>query len=272
MTDNTVHIVEVGARDGLQNAPIVLSTSQKTAFLEKLLDLGFEDIEAGSFVRADRIPSMADTPAIADHFKEQNNRLWYLVPNLKGLESALSHGVTQLAFFTAASDDFNQKNIGMTSQKSVSVIRECVNQLKSLGHTFAPSFTDKSSKGLKLRLYISTVIGCPYSGKIAPDKTIALLDELMPLGFSQVSLGDTIGVGTPSAWKALLGRMDKSLLRDNKTALHCHDTYGTALASVMEGLNQGIRTFDASIGGLGGCPFAPGATGNLATEDLLYLL
>lgn len=269
-----VSIVEVGPRDGLQNVKESLSVEQKIALIQYLLDHGFIDIEAGSFVRPDKVPQMAHSDQIADHFAGQHDKLWYLVPNLKGLENALTHKVTQLAFFTAASETFNQKNIGMGIKESLQVIRDSINFLKESGYQFITGWENKPSmeKKLKLRLYVSTVISSPYEGKVKPDSTLKIMEELLPLGFSQVSLGDTIGVGVPNDWKALLAKIPSSYFKKNQIAMHCHDTYGTALSCVEFGLEQGVRTFDASIGGLGGCPFAPGATGNLATEDLLYFL
>lgn len=271
---NQAYIVEVGPRDGLQNIKDLLTFEQKQKFISYLLDKGFTDIEAGSFVRPDKVPAMADTAELADHFTLQKNKLWYLVPNLKGLEEALKHGVTQLAFFTATSETFNQKNIGMSVAKSVDGIKACVKHLQDKGYSFLPSWNNKPTapQELKLRLYISTVIACPYDGKMKPEATVSLMNQLLPLGFAQVSLGDTIGVGVPQNWSELLQLMDPTLISQNRLALHCHDTSKTALACVAKGLEMGIRTFDSSIGGLGGCPFAPGAKGNLATEDLLGFL
>lgn len=270
----SISIVEVGPRDGLQNVKEHLSFDQKKSLIQTLLNAGFTDVEAGSFVRADKIPAMADSPQIADHFKNERANLWYLAPNLKGLQAALTHPVSQIAFFTAASEGFNQKNIGMSVAKGVEVIRECVTYLKDQGYQFVSDWNQKPSqeKELKLRLYVSTVIACPYDGRIAPKATADIIDALMPLGFAQVSLGDTIGVGVPKDWKDLFKALDPQLAAQNQVALHCHDTCGTAISCIGAGLDLGVRTFDASIGGLGGCPFAPGATGNVATEDVLYFL
>ncbi|MDO8519091.1 MAG: hydroxymethylglutaryl-CoA lyase [Deltaproteobacteria bacterium] len=251
-------IVEVGPRDGLQNIKNHPSFDQKRKLIQDLLDCGFSQIEAGSFVRPDKVPSMADTPQIADHFKKEKNRLWYLVPNLKGCEAALAHGVVNLAFFTAASETFNQKNIGMSTEASLAEIKKSLQFL--------------AENKVNLRLYISTVISCPYEGKIKPEASIKIMEELMPLGFSQVSLGDTIGVGTPDDWKNFMDALDPAHLKGDRAAMHCHDTYGRALSCIDVGLDRGIRTFDSSVGGLGGCPFAPGAPGNLATESLAAFL
>lgn len=269
-----INIVEVGPRDGLQNVTTLLSLDQKKNFIGYLLNKGFEDIEAGSFVRADKIPPMADSDQIALHFKNENSKLWYLAPNQKGLEKALECGVRQLAFFTAVSETFNQKNIGMSCEKSFETIEASLGFLKDKNYNFITDWAKKpqGEKDVKIRLYISTVIGCPYEGPIKPQKTIEALNRFLPQPIAQFSLGDTIGVGVPKNWKELLNLVPKNLISNDKIAMHCHDTYSTSLACVAEGLNLGINTFDSSIGGLGGCPYAKGATGNLATEDLLYFL
>lgn len=274
MKKDLIDIIEVGPRDGLQNVSSTLSLEQKINLIQYLLDAGIQNMEAGSFVRADRIPSMAGSDQIALHFKGENHKLWYLAPNLKGLETALSNGVKQIALFTATSETFNQKNIGLTVAQSTKVIADCVLHLKNNGFKLITNWqqTPQADNEIKLRLYISTVMGCPYEGAQKPEATINLIEQLFPLGFSQISLGDTIGVGTPSKWNALLTLIDPALIKQKAIALHCHDTYGTALTCVANGLNIGITSFDASIGGLGGCPYAAGATGNLATEDLIYFL
>lgn len=271
---NQISIMEVGPRDGLQNVSDILTLNQKIALIQYLMDRGFTHIEAGSFVRADKIPAMANTDQIADHFVSSHDKLWYLVPNLKGLQLALEHKATQLAFFTASSQTFNKKNIGMTIQESCETIHECIEYLRDKNYHIINQWSQKPTdkNHLKLRLYISMVISCPYEGSIKPQQTIDIMDELMHLGFSQVSLGDTIGVGTPQDWKLLLQEIGPSMIKNNQIAMHCHNTYGKALTCVGEGLELGIRSFDSSIGGLGGCPFAKGAPGNLATEDLIDFL
>ncbi len=271
-----ISIMEVGPRDGLQNVPELLTVDQKKGLIRFLLDQGLPDIEGGAFVRADKVPQMADTDQIAKHF-ESASPLWYLVPNLKGLETALSLQVRQIAFFTATSDQFNQKNIGMNTQESIDNISACIQFIKSKGYHVETDWEKPvlDSKKIKLRLYISTVIVSPYEGAISPSQTTKIINALLPLGISQVSLGDTIGVGVPADWKKLLREIDlfdSSLISKNRIAMHCHNTYGTALACAALGLEWGVQTFDSSVGGLGGCPFAPGASGNLATEDLIYFL
>lgn len=271
---DSVAIIEVGPRDGLQNVSSVLSPEQKTALIRKLISKGLNSIEAGSFVRPDRVPSMAGTDEIALSLKDNSQKLWYLVPNLIGLKRALECKVTQIAFFTAASSTFNQKNTGMSTTQSLDTIKECVEYIRDMNYHVINHWDQqvKSQHEIKLRLYISTVIGCPYEGRVNPKMTADIMEESEHLGFAQISLGDTTGVGVPRDWKRLFAALDEKHFAHNKLALHCHDTYGTALACVAEGLAQGISAFDSSIGGLGGCPFAPGATGNLATEDLVYFL
>jgi hydroxymethylglutaryl-CoA lyase len=275
MTKEKVDIIEVGPRDGLQSIKEILPISNKKNLIRHLIQCGFEHIEAGSFVRFDKVPAMSGSDEIANELKEyNNNQLWYLAPNLKGLQSALNHGVSQIALFTAVSESFNQKNIGMSVEKSLSVIKSCLDYLKENQYEVITNWNQKptEAKQIKLRLYISTVIACPYEGFLDPELTSDLLSKIDLDQFCQTSLGDTIGQGTPLTWRKLLQEIDPKLIKENKIAMHCHNTYGMAIASIYEGLNQGVRSFDSSIGGLGGCPFAPGATGNVATEDLIYLL
>lgn len=269
-----IDIVEVGPRDGLQNVKEILSVEQKKSFIQDLLNCGFEYIEAGSFVRPDFVPAMSGSDEIAKSFSHENQKLWYLAPNLKGLIKALELGVQQIALFTASSETFNQKNIGMTVEKSLSVIQSCIDYLHEKNYEIITDWNQSVQKKnqIKLRLYISTVIACPYEGYLDPKLTLDIIDKTQDLGFAQYSLGDTIGRGVPKNWSSLLSQISKNLKAENKIALHCHNTYGTALTCVHEGLNHGITTFDSSLGGLGGCPFAKGATGNLATEDLVYFL
>lgn len=272
--DKNISLVEVGPRDGLQNTSQILTFGQHLKLIRALFSSGLSEIEGGSFVKPDRVPSMAHTKDIATYFKGENTSLWYLVPNQKGLRQALEQGVQKIALFTAASKTFNEKNIGMTLNESLKVIRSCFADLKTEGYSFLPHWADSSfdEKKVKIRLYISTVISCPYQGPMDPSATLSILEKLEDLPIAQYSLGDTLGVGTPKSWQSLLSLLPQTYLNLNRIAMHCHDTYGCALASIAEGLNYGITTFDSSIGGLGGCPYAPGATGNLATEDLVYFL
>lgn len=273
-----IEVVEVGPRDGLQNLNTVLTLDQRIQLIESLAGIGFCHIEGGSFVRPDLLPQMAQSGQVSEYFSpaltkaEQN--FWFLVPNQKGLEIALASGCRAIAFFTATSELFNQKNIRMSVPDSLNRIRAMIETLKEREFEFL-KFSDPFGAGqpkqLKLRLYISTVISCPYEGYQDPRRTAGIIEWMQQQNIyqtlAQISLGDTIGIGTPKLWRLVLAGLEK----DN-IAMHCHNTYGTAIASVYEGLCQGVTVFDSSIGGLGGCPYAKGATGNLATEDLLFFL
>jgi hydroxymethylglutaryl-CoA lyase len=253
-----VRVVEVGGRDGLQNEAHVVPTDAKIDFLERLGAAGLTTIEVGSFVRPDRIPQLTDTAEVFKRLtKRPGVRYVALVPNEKGLERALETGVRDIAIFTAASDTFNRKNINMSVDESIAVQRPVVERAKR--------------EGLWVRGYVSTVFGCPYEGKVAPERVRDLCVTLQDMGVDEISLGDTIGVGTPRQVESVVGllleRIPVGIL-----ALHLHDTRGTALANVLAGLGAGIAIYDSSAGGLGGCPYAPGASGNLSTEDLLYML
>jgi len=253
-----VRVVEVGGRDGLQNEAHVLPTDAKIDFLERLGAAGLQTIEVGSFVRPDRIPQLTDTAEVFKRLtKRPGVRYVALVPNEKGLERALETGVRDIAIFTAASDTFNRKNINMSVEESIAAQRPVVERAKR--------------EGLWVRGYVSTCFGCPYEGKVAPERVRDVCATLQDMGVDEISLGDTIGVATPrqveSVVALLLERVPVGML-----ALHLHDTRGTALANVLAGLGTGISIYDSSAGGLGGCPYAPGASGNLSTEDLLYML
>ncbi len=260
-----VTVFEVGPRDGLQNETRPVALADKLAFVRGLVESGVREIELGSFVRADRVPQMSDTDAIyekiAGHEIEMGKtRSWSLVPNQKGLERAIQVGAKNIAVFTAASDTFNLKNTGMTIEHSFVEIAGLVKQAKRAG--------------MKVRGYVSTAFGCPFEGAIPAKKALKVMERLAKLGVAQVSLGDTLGVATPKEIDDLV----RPALRffgaagAKKLAVHLHDTRGTALANALRSLEHGVTTIDSSAGGLGGCPFAPGATGNLATEDLVYML
>jgi hydroxymethylglutaryl-CoA lyase len=257
-----VHVFEMGVRDGLQNEARVVPTEQKLEFVRDLIAAGVTDLELGAFVRADRVPQMADTETLYAAVREGRlalgrARAWALVPNRKGLERALRCGVRHIAVFTAATDGFARRNINMSVKDS---LRE-----------YAAVVREARAAGVETRGYVSTVFGCPFEGKVAPAKALRVIEALFGLGVFQVSIGDTIGVATPRGVEQVVGPALAALGVD-ATAVHFHDTRGTALANTLRALDLGVRTVDASAGGLGGCPFAPGATGNLATEDLLYLL
>jgi hydroxymethylglutaryl-CoA lyase len=261
-----VRLVEVGPRDGLQNESEPISPAIRARFALALAEAGLTDIEVGSFVRPDRVPQMAGTEEVLELIAKEvaagapgtrEARFIVLVPNAKGLELALAAGARNVAVFTAVSETFNQKNIGMGVDASFDAI--------------APVVADAKAKGLWVRGYLSTVFGCPYEGPIDSVRAAAVATKLWSLGVDELSLGDTIGVATPAGVGDVIGQIGARIPRE-KIALHMHDTRGTALVNVMAGLLLGIRAFDASAAGLGGCPFAPGATGNAATEDLVYFL
>lgn len=253
-----VRVVEVGPRDGLQNETAILSTETKVAWIERLADAGLPEIEAGSFVRAEAIPQLADSEAVMSRLAPRPGTVYTaLVPNLRGLERALGCGTRSVAVFTAASESFNRRNTNAGIEESFA--------------RFEPVLARAAEAGVRVRGYVSTAFYCPYEGKIAAEQAAEVVARLVAMGCAEVSVGDTIGMATPfdipPLLDALRKRVDPSLI-----ALHFHDTRGTALANVHASLQEGIATFDSSAGGLGGCPYAPGASGNLATEDLIFLL
>ncbi len=253
-----VRVVEVGPRDGLQNEAGFVPTGAKVRFIELLSEAGFEAVETTSFVSPRAVPQLADAEEVFRAIRRRPGvRYPVLIPNLKGLERALKAGAREVAVFTAASETFNLKNINMSIDRSLEVIADVVREARAAG--------------LWVRGYISVCFGCPYEGKVDPEKVLTVAARLAELGVAEVSLGDTIGVATPRQVEETVGRVLKELPAE-RLALHFHDTRGTALANVLTGLLMGISVFDSSAGGLGGCPFAPGASGNLATEDLLYML
>lgn len=259
-----VTLFEVGPRDGLQNEAKVLSVEDKLWFISGLIAAGIRDLEIGAFVRPDRVPQMADTDLLYLELKKKAQaqtetpvRAWSLVPNEKGLERALKVGVTHIALFTAATDTFARRNIGMSIDESLAVFKRMMVTAKA--------------HGLRVRGYVSTAFGCPFEGKVSAQKALAVVEKLANLDVDQISIGDTIGVATPKQVEEVIQPALK-LLGSEKVAGHFHDTRGTALANSLRALDLGIRILDSSAGGLGGCPFAPSATGNLPTEDLVYML
>ncbi|MDR7554456.1 MAG: hydroxymethylglutaryl-CoA lyase [Armatimonadota bacterium] len=253
-----VRVVEVGPRDGLQNEAGVVPLEAKVRFIELLVEAGFSVIEVGAFVRPDRVPQMADTDAVLRRLPARPGVTYVvLVPNRRGLERAVAAGARAIAVFTAASEAFAQANIGMTIEASLQVFRDVVREA--------------TAAGMHVRGYVSTAWWCPYAGPVAPEAAGRVALALAEMGCTDVGLGDTIGAATPGE----VARLLEAVLRDlpaERLAVHFHDTRGTALANVLAALDAGIATVDASAGGLGGCPFAPGALGNVATEDLLYML
>lgn len=253
-----VRIVEVGPRDGLQNEPAAVPTAAKLEFIRALADAGLSQIEATSFVHPQRVPQLADAAEVIAGLPRRAGVTYSaLVPNAKGLQRALDSGIERIAVFTAASETFTQKNIGMSIAESL--------------ETFAPVVRGAIAAGRTVRGYVSTCFECPYEGAVSADRAADVAAAMLDLGCDEVALSDTLGVAAPAEVADRLVTWLRRLPRE-KVALHFHDTCGTALANVHAGLLAGITTFDASAGGLGGCPFAPGAAGNLATEDLVYML
>jgi isopropylmalate/homocitrate/citramalate synthase len=258
ITIDHVHIVEVGPRDGLQNEKVTIPTAAKIDYITALADAGLTTIEAGAFVSPKWVPQMADTAEVYRNIpKDPGVDYPVLVPNMRGLDRAIEAGVKSIAIFTAASETFNQRNINMTIDESF------IN--------YAPVAARARSEGMRVRGYVSTAFGCPYEGDVAPEKVLEVSARLLDLGCYEVSIGDTIGVGTPVQVQGVVGIL-LQVIPPSKLAMHFHDTRGTALANSLAALEMGIPTFDAASGGLGGCPYAPGASGNVATEDLVYML
>ena len=255
---DTVKIVEVGPRDGLQNEKVTIPLEAKVEYITALSDAGLRVIEAGAFVSPKWVPQMADTAEVyANIPKDPGVEYPVLVPNMKGLDRAIETGVKSISIFTAASDTFNKRNINMSIDESFA--------------NYAPVAARARAEGMKVRGYVSTAFGCPYEGDVAPEKVLEVSARLLDLGCYEVSVGDTIGVGTPVQVQGVIGIL-LQVIPASKLAMHFHDTRGTALANTLAALEMGIATFDASSGGLGGCPYAPGASGNMATEDLVYML
>jgi hydroxymethylglutaryl-CoA lyase len=253
-----ITIVEVGPRDGLQNEPTVISAGDKVALVNLLSAAGLPVIEVSAFVSPKWVPQMADAEAVfAGIAKRPGTRYTALVPNLPGLERALASGVGEIAIFAASTETFSRKNINQSIDESFA--------------TYAQVCERALAAGVRVRAYLSTAFGCPYEGAVAPETVVTLVERLLALGAFEVSVSDTIGIAHP----ALVSRVLEAVLTRtaaSRVALHFHDTRGTALANVLTALSYGITTFDAATGGLGGCPFAPGAAGNLATDDLIYML
>lgn len=257
--DRHVRIYEVGPRDGLQNESITVPTATKARFIELLADAGLREIEATSFVAPQAIPQLSDAELLLASVPRRHGvRYPVLVPNARGLARAEAAGVDAIAVFTAATDAFSTANIGMTIEESLAA--------------FAPILARAGALGWWRRAYVSTAFGCPYSGRVDPRAAVDVGGRLLDLGVDEICFGDTIGVGVPDQVIELVTLAVAGGIPLMRQALHFHDTRGTALANVSAGLAAGIRCFDASTGGTGGCPYAPGAAGNLATEDLVYLL
>ena len=254
-----VRIYEVGPRDGLQNEAAAIPTATKARFIELLADAGLSEIEATSFVAPRAVPQLADADQLLRGLRRRPGvRYPVLVPNLRGLARAEAAGADAVAVFTAASDAFTSANIGMTVAESLAA--------------FKPVLARAGELGWWRRGYVSTAFGCPYSGRVDPVRAVEVGLRLLELGLDEVCFGDTIGVAVPAQVTTLTGLAVDAGIRHAQIAYHFHDTRGTALANVAAGLDAGVRCFDSSAGGTGGCPYAPGAAGNLATEDLVYFL
>ena len=254
-----VRIYEVGPRDGLQNEAAPIPTTAKLRYIELLAAAGLREIEATSFVSPRAIPQLADADELFRQLPRKDGvRYPVLVPNLRGLERAEAAGANAIAVFTATTDAFTRHNIGMTVEESL--------------ETFRPVLARAGELHWWRRAYVSTAFGCPYTGKVKPERAVEVGLRLADLGADEVCFGDTIGVGVPTQVTTLARLAAERGLPLESVAFHFHDTRGTALANVVAGLDAGVRCFDSSTGGTGGCPYAPGAAGNLATEDLVYLL
>ena len=253
-----VSIVEVGPRDGLQNEQSLITTADKITFIDQLTAAGHRVIEVAAFVSPKWVPQMADASEVLAGITRRNGvRYTALVPNRAGLTRAMAAGVTEVAIFAAASETFSQRNLNQSIEASLV--------------TYADVCREALAAGLRVRGYLSTCFGCPYEGAVAPTQVAAIARRLFDLGVFEIAISDTIGVAHPGQVPQVLDAVAASVPLA-QVALHFHDTRGTALANVLVGLDYGVTTFDSAAGGLGGCPFAPGAAGNLATEDLLYML
>jgi isopropylmalate/homocitrate/citramalate synthase len=257
--DRRVRVYEVGPRDGLQNEATAIGLADKLRFLDLLADAGLAEIEATSFVAPRAIPQLADADELMTTLPRRAGvRYTVLVPNDRGLARAEAAGIDAIAVFTAATDAFTTKNIGMTVNESLAA--------------FGPVLDRAGALGWWRRAYVSTAFGCPYSGRVEPSTAVEVARRLLALGVDEICFGDTIGVGVPDQVAEIVALAEAAGIPIDQQAYHFHDTRGTALANVAMGLAAGIRTFDSATGGTGGCPYAPGAAGNLATEDLVYFL
>jgi len=253
-----VKICEMGPRDGLQNEPGIVATADKIRYIDLLSDAGLPLIETTSFVRPNAIPQLTDAEAVMEGIARRPGVTYLcLAPNPRGLDRARAAGVRAIAVFTAASESFTRRNINMTIDESLKTFREVVRAARG--------------EGMWVRGYVSTAFGCPYEGDVPLENVVRVTLALADMGVDEISIGDTIGVGTPNQVVEIAGALQTHMPVE-RLAMHFHDTRGTALANVVAALQMNIEIFDSSSGGLGGCPYAPGATGNLATEDLLYML
>jgi len=258
MLPERVRIVEVGPRDGLQNEQGRVRAEDKVALVEALVAAGLEHVEVGSFVSPRWVPQMADSAAVFAAIARAPGVIYAaLTPNLQGFEAAIAAGASEVAVFAAASESFSQRNINCSIAQSL--------------QRFEPVLAAAVAHGIKVRGYVSCVLGCPYEGDVAPERVRDVADTMLQMGCYELSLGDTLGIGTPGAARRLIDTVAQRVPR-GQLAGHFHDTYGQAVANIYACLLEGVQVFDSSVAGLGGCPYAPGASGNVATEDVLYLL
>ncbi len=255
---SAVRLVEVGPRDGLQNEATLVPTEVKVELIERLADAGLPAVEATSFVSPKWVPQMADAADVMARIRRKPGVSYpVLVPNLKGLEAAIAARAEEVAVFGAATESFSRRNINCSIDESLD--------------RFTPVCEQALAAGLRVRGYVSVVLGCPYEGAVAPEAVAHVAKRLHAMGCYEVSLGDTTGMGTPAKAQRMIEAVAKHVPAD-KLAGHYHDTFGQALANIVASMDLGVATFDCSVAGLGGCPYSPGATGNVATEDVLYLL
>lgn len=253
-----VRIVEVGPRDGLQNEPTLLPAATKIELINALSETGLRTIEVTSFVSAKWVPQMGDNSEVLRGINKVPGISYpVLTPNLKGFQAAIAAGAEEVAVFGAASESFTKKNVNCSIEESLTRFQDVMDAAKKAQ--------------VKVRGYVSTVVGCPYEGKIKPSAVVRVVDKLLEMGCYEISLGDTIGVGTPGSFTEMLREVTR-IAPVNMLAVHCHDTYGQALPNILTSLDFGIAVVDASVSGLGGCPYARGASGNAATEDVVYML
>ncbi|WP_440058028.1 hydroxymethylglutaryl-CoA lyase [Pseudomonas fragariae (ex Marin et al. 2024)] len=253
-----VNLVEVGPRDGLQNESQPISVDDKVRLVDDLTAAGLGHIEVGSFVSAKWVPQMAGSAQVFERIQRREGVIYSaLAPNLRGFEDALAAGVREVAVFAAATEGFSQRNLNCSISESL--------------ERFAPVMEAARMHGVRVRGYVSCVLGCPYEGSVSPEQVATVANQLHAMGCYEISLGDTIGTGTPGATRALFNAVAAQIPR-GKLAGHFHDTYGQALVNIYASLEEGIQVFDSSVAGLGGCPYAKGASGNVASEDVLYML
>ena len=273
-TNSAVRLIEVGPRDGLQNEKMPIATTDKLALIQRLIDCGCQEIEATAFVSPKWVPQMADHLAVMAALRgamasidSRAIRLSALAPNLQGAQAALAAGVDEIVIFSAASESFTQKNINCSIAESLARFAPVAEAVRAHNQTQK----QKNAKPVRLRGSISCTVGCPYEGTISPAQVVPVVEKLAQLGCDEIDIADTIGVGTPQVVQAVF-RAVSSVFPVAQLAGHFHDTYGQALANIYASLEVGVRTFHASVGGLGGCPYAVGTTGNVATEDVVFML